>query len=109
VGQAAKTGGVAGAIVSGGIAIVQGCVDLANGRADAAEVAGTVIKASAKGGASGAAAGAAATVTSVGTVVATSALGMTGMAATVVTFGTPILVATAVGYVASEIFDWLFD
>lgn len=107
--QAAKSGGAAGAIIGGGVAAVKGCIDLMEGRADAAEVAGTVVKASAKGGVSGAAAGAAATATGAGAVVAVSALGMTGMAATAVTVGAPLAVAVGVGYVASEIFDWLFD
>lgn len=109
MGQAAKAGGAAGAIIGGGVAAVQGCIDLIDGRADAVEVAGTVAKATAKGGASGAAAGAAATAAGAGAVAAVSALGMTGMAATVVTVGAPLAVAIGVGYVASEIFDWIFD
>lgn len=109
MGQAAKAGGAAGAIIGGGVAAVQGCIDLIDGRADAVEVAGTVVKATAKGGASGAAAGAAATAAGAGAVAAVSALGMTGMAATVVTVGAPLAVAIGVGYVASEIFDWIFD
>ncbi len=109
MGQAAKAGGAAGAIIGGGVAAVKGCIDLIDGRADAVEVAGTVVKASAKGGVSGAAAGAAATATGAGAVAAVSALGMTGMAATVVTVGAPLAVAVGVGYVASEIFDWIFD
>lgn len=109
MGQAAKAGGAAGAIVGGGVAAVKGCIDLMNGRADAVEVAGTVVKASAKGGASGAAAGAAATATGAGAVAAVSALGMTGMAATAVTVGAPIAVAVWVGYAASKVFDWIFD
>lgn len=109
MGQAAKAGGAAGAIIGGGVAAVKGCIDLIDGRADAAEVAGTVVKASAKGGVSGAAAGAAATATGAGAVAAVSALGVTGMAATAVTIGAPLAVAVGVGYVASEIFDWIFD
>lgn len=109
MGQAAKAGGAAGAIIGGGVAAVKGCIDLIDGRADAVEVAGTVVKASAKGGVSGAAAGAAATATGAGAVAAVSALGMTGMAATAVTIGAPLAVAVGVGYVASEIFDWIFD
>lgn len=109
MGQAAKAGGAVGAIVGGGVAAVKGCIDLIDGRADAVEVAGTVVKASAKGGVSGAAAGAAATATGAGAVAAVSALGMTGMAATAVTIGAPLAVAVGVGYVASEIFDWIFD
>lgn len=109
IGQAAKAGGAAGAIIGGGVAAVKGCIDLIDGRADAVEVAGTVVKASAKGGVSGAAAGAAATATGAGAVAAVSALGMTGMAATAVTIGAPLAVAVTVGYVASEAFDWFCD
>ena len=109
ISQAAKAGGAAGAIISGGFAAVKGCMDLIDGSADPVEVAGAVVKASAKGGVSGAAAGAAATATGAGAVAAVSALGMTGMAATVVTVGAPLAVAVGVGYVASEIFDWIFD
>ena len=109
IGQAAKTGGAAGAIIGGGVAVVKGCIDLANGTADVVEVAGTVVKASAKGGVSGAAAGAAATAAGAGAVAAVSALGMTGLAATAVTVGAPIAVAVGVGYVASEAFDWFCD
>ena len=106
VAQAAKAGGAAGAIVGGGIAAVKGCVDLVNGEADVAEVAGTVVKAGAKGGVSGAAAGAAATATGAGAVAAVAALGISGVAATVVTVGAPIVAAAGVGYVVSETFDW---
>lgn len=109
IGQAAKAGGAAGAIIGGGVAVVKGCIDLANGKADVVEVAGTVVKASAKGGASGAAAGAAATAAGAGAVAAVSALGITGMAATAVTVGAPLAVAVGVGYVASEAFDWFCD
>lgn len=107
--QAAKAGGAAGAIIGGGVAAVKGCIDLANGEADVAEVAGTVVKASAKGGFSGAAAGAAATAAGAGAVATISALGITGMAATAVTVGAPLAVAVGVGYVASEAFDWFCD
>ena len=109
MGQAAKASGAAGAIIGGGVAAVKGCIDLANGRADVVEVAGTVVKASAKGGVSGAAAGAAATAAGAGAVAAVSALGVTGMAATAVTIGAPLAVAVGVGYFASENFDWIFD
>lgn len=107
--QAAKAGGAAGAIVGGGVAAIKGCIDLANGRADATEVAGTVIKAGAKGGVSGAAAGAAATAAGAGTAAAVTALGLGGVAATVATVGAPIVAAIGVGYVASEVFDGVCD
>jgi hypothetical protein len=109
MGQAAKAGGAAGAIIGGGVAAVKGCIDLLEGQADAVEVAGNVVKASAKGGASGAAAGAAATAAGAGAAAAVSALGMTGMAASALTIGAPLAVAAGVGYVVSELFDALFD
>lgn len=109
MGQAAKAGGAAGAIIGGGVAAVKGCIDLIDGRADAAEVVGSVAKASAKGGVSGAAAGAACTAAGAGAVAVVSTLGMTGVAAAAVTVGAPLAAAVTVGYVASEIFDWIFD
>lgn len=109
IGQAAKAGGTAGVLIGGGIATVKGCIDLMNGTADPVEVAGTVIKASAKGGASGAAAGAAATAAGAGAAATAATFGMGGMAATALTVGAPIVAAVAVGYVVSEVFDWFFD
>lgn len=109
MGQAAKAGGAAGAIICGGIEAVRGCVDLIDGKADAVEVAGRVAKAGAKGGASGAAAGAAATAAGAGAAATVSALGLTGMVAGATTIGAPLVAAVTVGYVASKIFDWIFD
>lgn len=109
ISQAAKAGGATGAIISGGFAAVKGCMDLIDGSADPVEVAGAVVKASAKGGVSGATAGAAATVAGAGAVAVVSALGMTGAVATTITIGAPLAVAVGVGYVASEVFDWIFD
>lgn len=109
MGQAAKAGGVAGAVVGGGIEAVKGCIDLMNGRADSVEVAGRVVKAGAKGGASGAAAGAAATVAGAGATAVVSGLGLTGLAATATTVAAPIVAAVAVGYVASAAVDFVCD
>lgn len=109
VGQAAKAGGAAGAIIGGGIAAVKGCIDLIEGRADAVEVVGSVAKASAKGGVSGAAAGAGATLAGAGAATAVSALGMGGAAATALTVGAPVVAAVAIGWAVSELFDSLFD
>lgn len=109
MGQAAKAGGAAGALIGGGVAAVKGCIDLANGKADVVEVAGMVVKAGAKGGVSGAAAGAAATAAGVGAVATVSALGITGIAATTITICAPLTIAIGVGYVASEGFDWFCD
>lgn len=105
VNQAAKAGGVAGAVLGGGIATVMGCIDIAQGNADPIDVLGTVAKAGAKGGFSGASAGAAATVAGAGAMAAASAIGLGGVTATVCTVGAPIVAAVAVGYLASEVFD----
>jgi cobalamin biosynthesis Mg chelatase CobN len=109
IGQAAKTGGAVGAVVGGGVELVKGCIDLVEGTADAVEVAGRVAKAGAKGGVSGAAAGAGATVAGAGAATVVSALGLTGMAATAIVGGAPIVAAVAVGYVASKAFDSICD
>lgn len=109
IGQAAKTGGIAGAVVGGGIEVVKGCIDLIDGNADLPEVAGRVVKAGAKGGASGAAAGAAATAAGAGAATIVSALGMTGVAATATTIGAPLVAAVAAGYVVSEVFEGVCD
>lgn len=109
IGQAARSGGMVGAVVGGGVEVVKGCIDLIDGNADAVDVAGRVVKASAKGGASGAAAGAAATAAGAGAAAAVSALGLTGLAATATTIGAPIVAAVAAGYVASEAFDYVCD
>ena len=109
IGQAAKTGGVAGAAVGAGLEVVKGAMDLLDGKADMAEVGVRVAKAGAKGGISGAAAGASATAASAATATALTALGVGGMTATVTTVAAPLLVALGVGYAASEVFEWIFN
>lgn len=109
VGQAARTGGVAGAAIGAGVEVVRGLYDLYNGDADALEVTGRVAKAGAKGGVSGAAAGAAATAAGAGAATAVAALGVTGGAAVAATVGAPVVAAIAVGYVASQAFDKVCD
>ena len=109
IGRAAKTGGVAGAAVGASIEVVKGAMDLLDGKADVGEVGVRVAKAGAKGGVSGAAAGASATAAGAATATALAALGVGGMTATVATVAAPLLVAVGVGYMASEVFDWIFD
>ena len=109
MGQAARTGGAAGAVIGAGVETVRCLYDLYNGDADALEVTGRIAKAGAKGGVSGAAAGAAATAAGAGTVAAVTALGITGLAATATTVAAPVVAAVAVGYVASKAFDSVLD
>ena len=109
VGQAAKSGGAAGAIVGAGIEVVSGIADLANGKRDAGEVTVAVAKAGVKGYTTGASAGAAATV---GGALAAEGLVAIGAGTTLTaaaTFAAPVVAALAVGYVVSEAWDWLFD
>ncbi len=105
MGQAARSGGAAGAVIGAGVETVRGLYDLCNGNADALEVTGRVAKAGAKGGVSGAAAGAAATAAGAGATAAVAALGVTGLAATTATVAAPVVAAVAIGYVACEAFD----
>lgn len=106
IGQAAKTGGIAGAAVGAGIEVVKGVVDLCDGSRGAGEVAGAVIKAGAKGGVTGAAAGAAATASGVLVAEGIAAIGMGAGMASVATFALPVVAAVGVGYLASELWDW---
>lgn len=109
IGQAARSGGAAGAVIGAGVETVRGLYDLYHGNADGLEVTGRIAKAGAKGGVSGAAAGAAATAAGAGTAAALTALGVSGGAAVVATVGAPLVAAVAVGYVASEVFDSVCD
>lgn len=109
VGQAAKSGGAVGAAVGAGIEVINGFVDLIDGKRDMGEVAGTVAKAGAKGYATGAAASAAATLG--GTAIASSlvTIGAGAGFTTVATIAAPAMLAIGVGYAVSEVFNWLFD
>ncbi|PIV91133.1 MAG: hypothetical protein COZ20_01910 [Gallionellales bacterium CG_4_10_14_3_um_filter_54_96] len=109
VGQAAKSGGAVGAGVGAGIEVVSGLVDLANGNRDVGEVTVAVAKAGAKGYATGASAGAAATVGGALAAEGLAAVGAGAAFTTAATFAAPVVAAVAVGYVVSEVWDWLFD
>lgn len=109
MGQAARSGGAAGAAIGAGVETVRGIYDLCNGNADALEVTGRVAKAGARGGVSGAAAGAAATAAGAGATAAVAALGVTGLTATAATVAAPVIAAVAIGYVACEAFDSVCD
>ena len=105
--QAAKGGGAVGAAFGAGVEVVRGIGDLMDGTRNCADVAVSTAKAGVKGGASGAAASVAATATGAAVVSGLSALGVTGAVATATTFAAPVAVAIGVGYMVSEVFDWL--
>lgn len=109
IGNAAKSGGAAGAMVGAGIEAVRSVTDWADGRCDGAEALGSVAKAGAKGYVTGAASSAAATA---GGAMVASGLATVGAGAgltAVATVAAPVVAAVAVGYVVSEVFDALFD
>lgn len=108
VGQAARTGGTVGAAVGAGIEVVSGIVDLANGTRDAGEVTFAVAKAGAKGYATGASAGAAATVGGALAAEGLLAIGAGATLTTATTIAVPVVAALVVGYVVTEVWDWLF-
>lgn len=107
---AAKTGGMAGAAISGGIEVVKGVKDLWTGERDAADVAVRVSKAAAKGGVTGMAASAAATGTGAATAAGLALVGAeAGLLVTGATIGLPIVAAVAVGWGATKVLDWIWD
>lgn len=105
-GNAAKAGAQFGGAVGGGVAVVKGVFDLANGDRNVVEVGKDVAKGTTVGAVSGAAASAAATATGAvaGGAIATgvAAIGLTGATATVAIAAAPVVVAAGVGYLASE-------
>jgi len=108
---AAKSGGVAGAVVGAGIEVVSGVIDLIDGKRDFGDVALTTAKGAAKGYASGATAGAVATASGAAVSVGLTAAGIAAgtATATVATFALPLIAAAGAGYVICEVFDWIFD
>ncbi len=109
VGDAAWSGGAAGALVGGGWSAIKSGIDLLEGRKELHEVAGEVAKSTAKGGIVGSSSGAAASLAGAGTATLISTVGLTGTAATAFTIGLPITAAIGVGYLAAKLFDGIFD
>ena len=109
LGKAAKCGGVAGAAISGGLALGGGIIDLVNGERELGEVARNVAKETAGGGIAGAAAATAGSLATTGTVVAVGAVGASGALATVAVIAAPAAVALAVGWGVKSLWDTMFD
>lgn len=109
-GWAAKSGGIWGGAISGGISAVSNIAAVCNGEKDGWEAAGCIAKDTAGGALSGAGAAAAATVTGsavaagiAGTAIAGTALGVA------CTVGAPIAAAVAVGAAITGIWNSIFD
>ena len=107
--QAAKSGGAIGAAVGAGVEVVSGISDLMDGKRDVGDVAYSVAKAGGKGYVTGAAAGAAATAGGAAVATGLGAVGAGAGLTAVATVAAPVVVAVAVGYAVSKVFDWFFD
>lgn len=107
--QSAKSGGALGAGISVGVELASGVAGLVSGERDFGDVAVATAKAGAKGYATGAAAGAAVTAAGPTIAVASAAVASYGVAASVVTFAAPVVVAVGIGWAVSSLFDSIFD
>lgn len=108
--SAAKTGGLAGAAIGGGIAIIKGTSDLMDGAKTLEDVAVDVGGAAIKGGITGAGASAAAVGTGAATTAGLALLGVeAGIVATAATFVLPVAAAALVGWGISSVWDSIFD
>ena len=110
VGWAAKSGGIWGGAISGGISTVTNIRDVMNGNKDCLEAAGCIAKDTTGGALSGAGAAAAATATGsavaagiAGTAIAGTALG------TVCAVAAPLAVAVGVGYGITKLWNAIWD
>ena len=109
-GMAAKSGGIVGGAVAGGISVISNTIALANGEKDAGEALGCIAKDTAGGALSGAGSAAVATVT--GTAVASAVAG-TAIAGTALgtacIVAAPVVAAIGVGCVISSIWNAIWD
>ena len=109
-GMAAKSGGMVGGAVSGGISVISNTIALANGEKDVGEALGCIAKDTAGGALSGAGSAAAATVA--GGAVASAVAG-TALAGTVIgtacVVAAPVAVAVGVGCAISAIWNAIWD
>ena len=110
VAWSARSGGVFGGAISGGVSAITNIIEVANGEKDGWEAAGCVVKDTAGGALSGAGAAAAATATG-----AAVAAGVAGTAIAGTAIGTacvalaPFAAAVGVGYVISKAWNAFWD
>jgi hypothetical protein len=109
-GCAAKSGGIVGGAVSGGISLISNTIAVANGEKDLGDATCSVIKDTAGGAISGAGAAAAATATgaTVASVVAGSAIAGTALG-TACVVAAPVVVAIGAGCLISGIYNAIFE
>ena len=110
VAWSAKSGGIWGGAISGGISAVSNIVDVYNGDKDCWEAAGSIAKDTAGGALSGAGAAAAATVTGAAVAAGVAGTAIAGTAAGVAVVAcAPAAVAIGVGYGISKIWSAIWD
>jgi hypothetical protein len=105
---AARTGGLWGAIICGGIALLQAVYKLATGKIKFREACSTVARETAGGAVCGATAGVAGTAAGVGIAALLAAIGLSGLLATVIVVVFPLIVAVVVGVLIKDVWDRLF-
>ena len=109
-GMAAKSGGIVGGAVAGGISVISNTIALANGEKDAGEALGCIAKDTAGGALSGAGSAAAATVTGAAVASAVAGTAIAGTAiGTACVVAAPVAVAIGVGCAVSAIWDTIWD
>lgn len=108
--MAAKSGGVWGGAISGGLSLVTNTIAVANGEKDFGDAACDVAKDAAGGTLSGAGAAAAATVTGAGISAAIAGTAIAGTAlGTVCVVAAPVAVAVGVGYAITRLWNSLWE
>ena len=109
-GMAAKSGGMIGGAVSGGISLISNTIAVANGEKDFGEAACCVAKDTAGGALSGAGSAAAATVTGAAVASAVAGTAIAGTAiGTVCVVAAPVAVAIGVGCAISAVWNAIWD
>ena len=107
---AAKSGGIWGGAISGGISTVSNVAAVINGEKDGWEAAGCIAKDTAGGALSGAGAAATATATGAGvaSLVAGSAIAGTALG-TACVVAAPVAAAVGVGWAISKVWNAIWD
>lgn len=106
---AARSGGLAGLVVGGGISLIKGCYEMAEGTADFEDVAAEVGKNCLGAGLSGASASVAATATGAMVATGAAALGLTGLAVTATIVAAPVVAAVGVGLAVGNLWEEFCD
>ena len=109
-GMAAKSGGIVGGAVSGGISLISNTIAVANGEKEVGEAVGCIAKDTAGGVLSGAGSAAAATVTGAAVASAVAGTAIAGTAiGTACVVAAPVAVAIGVGCAITAVWNAIWD